>query len=121
MFQRILIFVLMFLICGCSMFNWTDTPLCVQTSEPDAKIYINGRYMGDGSIQTKVPRHTYVSVTAKKEGFKTAEREIAYTPGTVGAIDIIGGFIWYVPYIGLFFSGAYKLAEDDICILMEKE
>ena len=121
MFQKVLIYVFIFLMGGCSLFNWTDTPLHVQTSESDAQIYINGDYIGKGEIQTRVPRHKYVSVVVKKKGFKTVEQELAYTPGTVGAIDIIGGFIWYVPYIGLFFPGAYALAEDDITILMEKE
>ena len=121
MIQKFLICTLIFLLSACSMFNWTDAPLHVQASESDAQIYINGNYIGDGEVQTLVPRHTYVSVLVQKKGFKTVKQELAYTPGTIGAIDIIGGFIWYVPYIGLFFSGAYALAEDDVTILMEKE
>lgn len=59
MFRKNVTFLLMsaMFLCSCSMFNWSRTPLRVQASEPDAKIYVNGAYMGDGAIQTHVPRH----------------------------------------------------------------
>ena len=122
MFRKFIVVVMMLFLSSCSMFNWTDASLHVQSSEPDAKIYVNGNYIGEGDVQTTVPRRTYVSVLVKKKGFKTVERELAYCPGTVGTIDIIGGVLfWYVPWIGLFFPGAYTVEEEDVTILMEKE
>lgn len=57
MLQKNIIYVLMMgiFLSSCSMFNWTRTPLNVMTSENDAKIYINGEYMGEGHVQTRVP------------------------------------------------------------------
>ena len=121
MIQKLLTYTLMIFLCSCSALNGSQTPLRVQSSESDAQIYVNGDYIGDGSIETLVPRRTYVSVLVKKKGFKTFEQELAYCPGVVGAIDIIGGLIWYVPYIGLFFPGAYVVEQEDLTILMEKE
>ena len=123
MFKKNIIFTLIvsLFLSSCSMFNFSRTPLRVQASEPDAKIYVNGDYIGDGSIQTRVPRHTDVSILVKKKGFRPAQRELTYRLGTVGTIDLLCGFILLIPFIGLAFPGAYVLDQENVTILMEKE
>jgi len=103
------------------MFNWTQAPIRVQTSEPDTQIYVNGDYMGKERIYTFVPRHTYTTILAKKKGFKPAHREFAYRLGTIGTIDLIFGCFLLVPLIGLAFPGAYVPELENVTIIMEKE
>ena len=106
---------------SCSMFNWTRTPIRIQTSEPDTKIYVNGDYMGDERVYTFVPRHTYTTILAKKKGFKPAHRDVAYRLGTLGTIDLLFGCVLLVPLIGLAFPGAYVAEQENVTIIMEKE
>ena len=106
---------------SCSLFNWSPAPLRIEASEPDAKIYVNGEYVGDGIVETHVPRRTYVSVAAEKKGFKTVQMELPWCPSVLGTIDIISGIIWYVPWIGLFSPGAYAVDPENVAITLEKE
>ncbi|MFA5100310.1 MAG: hypothetical protein WC547_05465, partial [Candidatus Omnitrophota bacterium] len=92
--------------CGCSMVMPTKQRFSVTASEPDAKIYVNGEYIGAGNIQTRVPRNQAVSVMAKKDGFYPATREIGTEMSMVGILDIIGGCIFLLPFIGLAFPGS---------------
>ena len=117
----IYICMLSFFMCSCSMFNWSRTPLRVTTSEDDAKIYINGEYMGMGIVQTRVPRHTDISILVKKDGFKPAQRELSYRLGTIGTIDLLFGCVLLVPFIGLAFPGAYVVDPENVSILLEKK
>jgi len=114
------ILMLSLFLCSCSMFNWSRTPLRVTSSEDDAKIYVNGEYMGTGMVQTRVPRHTDISILVKKDGFKPAQRELSYRLGTVGTIDLLFGCVLLIPLIGLAFPGAYIVDQENVSILLEK-
>ena len=123
MFKKNIIFSLMIsvFLCSCSMFNWSRAPLRVRTSEPDAKIYINGDYMGTGIVKTRVSRHTDISILATKNGFHPAQRELTYRLSTIGTIDLLFGCVLLIPLIGLAFPGAYTVDQENVSILMEKE
>lgn len=123
MLQKNIIYVLMMgiFLSSCSMFNWTRTPLNVMTSEHDAKIYINGEYMGEGHVQTRVPRHTDISILVKKDGFLPAQRDLTYRLGTLGTIDVLFGCVLLIPFIGVAFPGAYVLDQENVSIVLEKK
>ena len=123
MFKRNIVYILVaaLFLNSCSMFNWSRTPLRVTTSEDDAKIYVNGDYLGNGSIQTTVPRHTNISVLVKKDGFIPAQREIGYRLGSVGMIDALFGCVLLVPLIGLAFPGAWVVDQENVSIILEKQ
>ncbi|MDY6407526.1 MAG: PEGA domain-containing protein [Pseudomonadota bacterium] len=123
MFQKSFLSVLIIslFLSSCSMFNWTQTPIRIQASEPNAKIYVNGNFIGTELVDTFVPRHTYTSILVRKEGFKPTHREISYRLSTIGTIDLIFGCVLLIPLIGLAFPGAYVAEQENITILMEKE
>lgn len=106
---------------GCSMFAPRRQKISVTTSERDAAIYINGDFIGNGNVSTRVPRNQSVSIMAKKEGYYCATREIDTTMSMTGILDIIGGWCLLVPFIGLMFPGARELDTNNVAIVMEKE
>jgi hypothetical protein len=103
------------------MFAGHRQSFSVMASEPDAKIYINGEYVGDGNVQTLVPRDKNVSVMVKKEGYRTATRSVAITLSGTGIADLIGGWCLLIPFIGFLFPGAHKLQQDNIPVALDKE
>lgn len=109
------------LLSSCSILNWSRTPITVSASEPDAKIYIDGEYMGVGRVQTRVSRHKDHSVLVRKDGFYPAQKNISYRLGTIGTIDCLFGFVWLVPFIGLAFPGAYVADETNVALLLEEK
>ncbi len=123
MFQKSIVCVVAatLFLSSCSAFNWTRTPMTVNASEPDAKIYIDGEYMGIGRVQTSVKRRTNHTVLARKDGFYPAQKNVSYCLGTVGIIDLLFGFVWLVPFVGLAFPGAYVADEENIALLLEEK
>ena len=106
---------------GCSAFKSGTQPINVVVSEPDADVYINGQYMGDGQITTRVPRNENLSVMAKKEGCIPVTRNIGTTMSTTGILDLIGGCFILVPFFGLLFPGAHELDENNISLVMQRD
>ena len=107
---------------GCSMVLPSKQRFSVTASEPDAKIYVNGDYIGQGNIETRVKRNDNVSVLVKKDGFIPVSRNIGNDFSMAGILDIVGGFIFFcVPWIGLFFPGARQLQQTNIAVVMERE
>ena len=106
---------------GCSAFVPWSQDLSVTSSELDAEIYVNGRFVGTGNIIVRVPRNQNVSVLAKKDGYYPSIRHIGTTISATGVLDIIGGSIILIPFIGLAFPGAQSLNKDNVTLYMEKE
>ena len=106
---------------GCSMVVPGKQRFTVTASEPDAKIYVNGEYLGSGNVQTRVRRNDDVSVLVKKEGYIPVTKSIGNDFSMVGILDIVGGCIFLVPWLGLFFPGARQLEQANVAVVMEKE
>ncbi len=105
---------------GCSMFVGSRQPFSVTTSEPDAKIYINGEFIGTGNVKTTVPRNQSVAVMAQKEGYYPVTRDIGTKMSTIGILDIVGGCFFLLPFIGLAFPGSQELDQNSISLVLQQ-
>ena len=106
---------------GCSMVVPGKQRFSVIASETDAKIYVNGEYLGQGNIQTRIRRNNDVSVLVKKDGYIPVSRSIGTDFSITGILDIIGGFIILLPWVGLFFPGCRQLEQTNVAVVLEKE
>lgn len=106
---------------GCSMVVPGKQRFTVTASEPDAKIYVNGEYLGKGNVQTKVQRNHDVSLLVKKDGYTPVARSIGNNFSITGILDIVGGFIIILPWFGLFFPGARELEQANVAVVLDKE
>lgn len=106
---------------GCSTFVPHTQKVTVIASEPDAKIYINGEQIGIGKAETKIRRNRDASVMVKCDGYYTAIRMFSTTMSGVGVVDIIGGWIWLVPWLGLLFPGSKEIDNPNINVVLDKE
>jgi len=119
--SMILAVSIVFLQSGCSAFRSGTQRITVAASEQDAKIYVNGSYVGEGTAMTRVPRDESVSIMAKKEGYLPETRQIGTKMSFTGVLDIIGGCIILVPFFGLLFPGSHELEQVNISIPLEKD
>lgn len=106
---------------GCSMVMPGKQRFSVTASESDAKIYINGEYAGKGNVQTRVPRNHDVSLLIKKEGYVPVSRNIGTDFSITGILDIVGGCIILIPWLGLLFPGARSLEQTNVAVALERE
>lgn len=106
---------------GCSMVVPGKQRFSVTASESDAKIYVNGDYAGKGNVQTRVPRNRDVSVLVKKEGYLPVSKSIGTDFSITGILDIVGGCIILIPWLGLLFPGARSLEQTNVAVVLEKD
>ncbi len=70
-----------------SILSGCSTKVIFTTSEKDAKIYVDGRFMGTGETPVvKVKKHTCVNVKTEKTGFLTNDTKYCYTGYSWGRI-----------------------------------
>jgi len=117
----LLILSIVILQSGCSAFRSGTQRITVSASESDAKIYINGAYVGEGTATTRVPRDESVSIMAKKDDYLPATRQIGTKMSFTGILDIIGGCIILVPFFGLLFPGSHELDQTNVSIALERD
>ena len=101
---------------GCSFLAPGTQRLFIRTSEPDAKVYLNGSLIGQGSLSYQVNRGQKVEVTVQKEGFFPGVRTIERSLSVPGRLDAVGTYLILVPALGLMSPGAYQLDTTEIDI-----
>ena len=117
----LLITSIAFLQSGCSAFGGSRERFSVMASERDAQIFINGELIGNGNVQTNVPRDRDVSVMVKKEGYYPSTREVGTKMSFLGILDLIGGCCILLPFFGLCFPGSHELDQSSVSVIMEKQ
>ena len=99
------------IIAGCSIFVPSTQTITINGQPAGAQVIVNGNSISaPGTVQVK--RNVKVNIMVIKEGYNPYFMNSGYSLNTWGAIDIIGGFIWLVPFIGLAAPGAYNLDQE---------
>ena len=85
---RMLIVILVFQLTGCAaMFHGSSDQVTVASSDPDAKLYMDGNYLGKGSGMTSVKRNTTHTIFARKKGCADG---MAQTQTSFDAVSLLG-------------------------------
>ncbi len=68
---------------------------------------------GTASIPLKKNKsYTINAISGHKKGFSYIESELSAT----GALDIVGGVVWLVPFVGFLSKGAWKLDKEYVYV-----
>jgi len=102
---------------GCSAFAPKTQRLSVSCDEGGVKLQINGN-MYNCPTQIDVPRNNSVGVMAYKPGYHSYMRTIDSKPNGLFVLDVVGGIIWLVPFVGLVTPGAYSIETQNINVSM---
>ena len=101
------------------MFLPTQQRVTILTNVPNSKIYANGELVRIGQeadFYAKRNHNAQIMVTAN--GYYPVYRQIGSELNTAGILDILGGIIWLVPFIGLCFPGSKSLDNTNVAIQM---
>lgn len=101
---------------GCSCFAGSRERVTVMTNVPHAEVFANGERVGQGKADFSAKRNKNVQIMAKAEGYYPAYRSIDTKLSTTGVLDIIGIFLFILPFIGLLTPGAHTLDENNIAL-----
>ena len=112
--------LLSLVITGCSCFVPGKQTLTISVTPADSILFINGQFAPDRPVIAKVARDSRVQLKCMKEGYYPYEASVGEMLSTTGMLDAIGGFLWLVPFAGIFTPGAYCLEDDEINIVLHQ-
>jgi hypothetical protein len=84
-------------------------------SHPNAEVYVDGTLRGTGPQTVELSKKSSHSVMAKcggSAGVAAIDRNLS----TTGMLDIVGGFIALIPFIGLVAPGAWELSPTSVSV-----
>ncbi len=106
---------------GCSFLAPKTSKVHVLTDKADSEIYINGAMVGRGKVSYEVPRDKSALVAVR--GVRYARQEVAVDTkmSTAGKLDVVGGCLWIVPFLGLTSAGARTLERTEFSFKMRRQ
>ena len=106
-----------FTLSGCSLFVPSSyQPVAITTSDPTAQIYVDGNPVGVGTATTELKRNEGHAILAKTPDGRASTGVVGTRVSTTGILDIIGGCIILLPFLGALSPGFYTLDTDHVAI-----
>jgi hypothetical protein len=100
---------------GCSFVVGSRQPLTIMASDPNAQIYVDGKYEGQGTVTVLVRRDQGHAVMARL-GDRTGTASTRTGISGVGILDIVGCGIFLVPCFGLAAPGFRTLRPANVTV-----
>ena len=100
---------------ACSLASPSNQTIMISPSHPRAEIYVDGQLKGVGTQSVLLSKRRQHSVMAKcglSSGVAMIDRNLSMT----GVLDLIGGFLLLVPFIGLVSAGAWELSPNSVSV-----
>jgi hypothetical protein len=101
---------------SCSFFVSSVQPVAITTSDPSAQIFMDGAPVGVGTATEDLKRDRGHAVMAKTSDNRAGTAVIESHFSRTGILDIVGGCIFLVPFLGLLAPGSRSLDTDQVAI-----
>ena len=100
---------------SCGLLVSGTQPVTINAPPPEADIYVDGAFIGKESVAVDLQRNHAHTVQARFEG-RVATATIGTKLSEYAVLDIIGGLLIIVPFIGLAGDGARSLTKTSIAL-----
>ncbi|WP_290564896.1 hypothetical protein [Akkermansia sp.] len=107
--------VMVFSLVSCSLFSSGKQTIKIVANDPNATIFVNGEPVGKGIVTTTLKKNKSAAITAKsgnKNGVAVVDSELS----TTGVLDIVGGCIFLLPFLGFCSGGAWQLEQETVAV-----
>jgi len=106
---------------GCSLYGPTKQGIGVISDPPEAQVLVSGKPMGITPLQFEVDRGENLLLEVQKSGYQTQYRTSSRKLSGLGILDVVSGFFWLVPFVGLTSSGAWEHDPAEFGVTLEPE
>ena len=103
------------LLAACSFAGSHRQSLTVMATDPQATIYVDGQLVGTGTVTVKVKRNRAHSIVARV-GDRTGIGHVGKTVSPLGMLDLVGGLVFLLPFIGILAPGFWALSDDSVVV-----
>ncbi|MCQ2378317.1 MAG: PEGA domain-containing protein [Victivallaceae bacterium] len=107
---------------GCSLFAPKSETVTVNSIPQGADVWVGGKCFRT-PCAVELPCGENASLSIRKEGYHPYNKRLFVTLGSCGMMDVIGGCICLVPFIGLASNNGSHTFEEHavVAVLVEKE
>ena len=95
-------------IAGCSLYGPTKQGIGITSDPSGAQVLLSGKPMGTTPLQLEVDRGENLLLEVHKSGYHTQLLTSSRKLSGLGILDVVSGFFWLVPFVGLTASGAWE-------------
>lgn len=102
---------------GCSCFVPKTQPVTIIPSDQRAEITIDGTHRGHGAMIVDLQRnksHSIMARVADRVGVASIGTQISRT----GVLDLIGGILFLLPFLGVLSPGFWMLDSDQVVLAL---
>ena len=97
---------------SCSLFAPRSSMIKINTTPSGALVRYNGQTYKT-PFAMEVPKNRSFNCTVSKDGYEKEALYSSQTLSTTGVLDIVGGCIFIVPWLGFLSSGAFALQQTE--------
>ena len=120
-FQLISLVAISFYMAGCSLFGPRNQSIGVSSDPPGLRLSPAGNLWEQPLFTSRRREGENMLIEVQKSGYQTQYRTLSRRMSTLGILDIVGGAIWLVPFLGLLSSAASEFEPAEIGITLEPE
>lgn len=102
---------------SCSLFTSSVQSVIISPSDPAAEVLVNGVFAGQGTITLDLKRNRSHSVMARV-GDRVGTAQVGYGISSTGVLDIVGGVLFLVPFLGALGPGFWELDATHIVVAL---
>ena len=113
--KMISVVVALFLLSGCAaMFNGTSQQVSIRSKNPNAKIYVNDAYLGDGNVLTTFKKKKDYTIRVEQDGCKSESIPVtkSFDPTTLLGVFIDFGVVSVLVVDGIG-TGAWQKFDQE--------
>lgn len=106
---------------SCSLFRTSTQTVTVTATDSSADLFADGQPIGRGVGTATLKRSESHTFMAKTSDGRAGTASVGRSLSTTAMLDIIGGLIFLIPFIGLFGPGAWDLDVTNVVIAVPQK
>jgi hypothetical protein len=109
------------LFCACSFLGPTMQTITIGSEPSGAEVFLNGERVGQTPLRVEVDRKGELLFEVRKPGYQAQFRTPQRALSTYGILDILGGWAFLLPFVGLFSHAAWEHQPAAFGVVLDPE
>ncbi|MEM7233129.1 MAG: hypothetical protein AAF517_13185 [Planctomycetota bacterium] len=101
---------------GCSFTLPRDQAITITSTEPDVEILVDGMPVGNGTAAPLLDRTRSHTILVRTKDGRSGVSSVSQTISPMGILDLVGGFFFLVPFIGIAAPGFWRLQPESVVV-----
>ena len=102
---------------GCSLGGSKTQPVSITATDSSAEIFVDGALVGTGATTVDLEKNKSHAILARV-GDRVGTVQIGYKISQTGVLDIVGGILFLIPFLGVFGPSFHELDSTQVTVVL---